>query len=156
MTTMTRRSGLILMLGAASLLAGCEEDAAKPYVEFVGGGFIFNYRTANHYYGFVVRQKKPLPEGSKLEARFEVPEGAPEQVVEQPARSGQLQYVFQTGDLQGIVKGHPYKASLRILDGATGAELAKYEKSFKTDVDQSALPEDPLVVGPGYQKPSPQ
>ncbi len=147
------RRGLLL-LACAGLLAGCEDDAAKPYVEFVGGGFIFNYRTANHYYGFVVRQKKPLPEGSKLEARFEVPDGAPEQVIEQPSRPGQLQYVFQTGDLRGIVKGHPYKASLRILDGTTGAELASYEKTFKTDVDQSALPEDPLVVGPGYEQPT--
>ena len=143
-----------MALGLAMLLAACGDDAAKPYVEFVGGGFIFNYRTANHYYGFVVRQKKPLPEGSRLEARFEVP-GGPEQVVEQQARSGQLQYVFQTGDLQGIVKGHPYKASLRLLDGATGAEIAKYETSFKTEVDQSALPEEPLVVGPGYQQPEP-
>ncbi len=153
MKTMTRRN-VLLALGCAGLLAGCGDDVAKPYVEFVGGGFIFNYRTANHYYGFVVRQKKPLPEGSKLEARFEMPGGAPEQVLEQPSRPGQLQYVFQTGDLQGIVKGHPYKAILRILDGTTGAEIAKYEKSFKTEVDQSALPEEPLVVGPGYQKPA--
>lgn len=152
MKTMTRRHGLLLALGFTALLAGCGDDSAKPYLEFVGGGFIFNYRTADHYYGFVVRQKKPLPDGSKLEARFEVP-GGPEQVVEQASRPGQLQYVFQTGDLQGIVKGHPYKAVLRVLDGATGAEIAKYEKSFKTDVDQSTLPEDPLVIGPGYQQP---
>ncbi|MGH6820558.1 MAG: hypothetical protein ACREDU_06810 [Methylocella sp.] len=156
MKDITRRLALTLALGSAGFLAGCEDDIAKPYVEFVGGGFIFNYRTANHYYGFVVRQKKPLPDGAKLEAHFEVPGWPAEQVVEQPARSGQLQYVFQTGDLEGIVKGHPYKASLRILDGKTGAEIAKYETSFKTDVDQSALPKDPLVVGPGYQKPVPQ
>ena len=152
MRTTTRRR-FMLISGCAGLLAGCEDDAAKPYLEFVGGGFIFNYRTANHYYGFVARQKKPLPEGSKLEARFEVPWG-PEQVFEQPSRPGQLQYVFQTGDLSGIVKGHPYKASLRILDGTTGVEIARYEKIFKTDVDQSALPDQPLVEGPGYQQPA--
>lgn len=152
MKTMTRRR-LMLALSCAGLLGACEDDVAKPYLEFVGGGFIFNYRTANHYYGFVVRQKKPLPEGSKLEARFEVPWG-PDQVFEQPSRPGQLQYVFQTGDLSGIVQGHPYKASLRILDGATGAEIARYEKTFKTDVDQSTLPDQPLVEGPGYQQPA--
>ena len=64
--------GLVVLLGIQLQLSGCGEDSAKPYVEFAGGGFIFNYRTANHYYGFVVRQKKPLPAGSKLEARFEV------------------------------------------------------------------------------------
>ena len=82
----------------------------------------------------------------------EVPNG-PEQVFEQPAREGQLQYVFQTGDLDGIVKDHPYKAVLRIIDGATGAEIARYHKTFKTAVDQSTLPPDPLVVGPAYQQP---
>ena len=144
--------GLALLAGIQLQLSGCGEDSAKPYVEFAGGGFVFNYRTANHYYGFVVRQKKPLPAGSKLEARFEVPNG-PEQVFEQAAREGQMQYVFQTGDLDGIVKDHPYKAVLRIIDGATGTEIARYQKTFKTSVDQSTLPNDPLVVGPAYQLP---
>jgi hypothetical protein len=144
---------LLLVIALAGPLLGCKDDTSTAYVEFVGGGFIFNYRTANHYYGFVVRQKKPLPEGSSLEARFEVPGSEPEQVVEQPMRRGQLQYVFQTGDLDGIVKDHPYKVTLRILDGTTGAVIAKYETTFKTDVDQSTLPGGPLVVGPGYQQP---
>ena len=148
---MSRR--LILAFALASPLLSCKDDASTAYVEFVGGGFIFNYRTANHYYGFVVRQKKPLPEGSRLEARFEVPGSEPEQVVEQPMRRGQLQYVFQTGDLNGIVKDHPYKATLRILDGTTGAVIAEYETTFKTAVDQLTLPQGPLVVGPGYQQP---
>ena len=149
--TMSRR--LILAFALASLLSGCRDDASIAYVQFVGGGFICNYRTANHYYGFVVRQKKPLPEGSRLEARFEVPGGRPEQVVEQPTRRGQLQYVFQTGDLDGIVKDHPYKAILRILDGTTGEVIASYETTFKSAVDQSTLPQSPLVIGPGYQQP---
>jgi hypothetical protein len=152
--SMLKTSGqLLLVIVLAGPVSGCNDDASTPYVEFVGGGFIFNYRTANHYYGFVVRQKKPLPEGSRLEARFEVPGKESEQVVEQPTRRGQLQYVFQTGDLDGIVTGHPYKAALRILDGSTGAVIATYETTFKSSVDQSTLPEGPLVVGPGYQQP---
>jgi hypothetical protein len=153
MTILKMSRQLLLAIALAGLLLSCKDDASTPYVEFVGGGFIFNYRTANHYYGFVVRQKKPLPEGSRLEARFEVPAGEPEQIVEQHMRRGQLQYVFQTGDLNGIVKDHPYKATLRILDGTTGAVIAKYETTFKTDVDQSTLPQGPLVIGPGYQQP---
>ena len=153
MIILTMSLRLKLAFALAGLLLGCKEDASTAYVEFAGGGFIFNYRTADHYYGFVVRQKKPLPEGSRLEARFEVPGGRPEQVVEQPSRPGQLQYVFQTGDIDGIVKNHPYRATLRILDGTTGAVIAKYKTTFKTDVDQSMLPEGPLVVGPGYQQP---
>ena len=152
---MRRDRRWFLSLGALTLLAACRDDAATPYLEFAGGGFIFNYRTADHYYGFVMRQKKPLPEGAKLEVHFEVPGGSDE-IVTQDARSGQLQYVFQTGNLRGIVKDHPYKAVLLVLDGKTGAEIARYEKTFQTEVDQSSLPRDPLVVGPGYQQPPPQ
>ena len=36
------------------------------------------------------------------------------------------------------------------LDDA-GKELARYERSFHTDVDQASLPSKPLVVGPGYE-----
>ncbi|MFT3988509.1 hypothetical protein [Aestuariivirga sp.] len=147
----TRRSALLACLA----LAACGDDSKTPYLEFIGGGFIFNYRTADHYYGFVARRKKPLPEGAVLEASFEVP-GGPNQVLRETSSEGKLQYTFQTGDLRGIEKGHPYKAVLRVLDGTSGAELARYEKTFTTEVDETSLPEGPLVVGPGYQQPAPQ
>jgi hypothetical protein len=136
---------------AASLLAACEDNSKAPYLEFAGGGFIFNYRNADAYYGFVVRPKKPLPEGSVLEARFEVPGGAPDYIVTTTAAPGQLQYMFKTDTLRGIVKGHDYRAVIRIIDGTTSAEIARYEKTFRTDVDQASLPDKPLVVGPAYQ-----
>ena len=145
-----RTATLIVALAAAGLLAACGDDSSTPYLEFAGGGFIFNYRTADHYYGFVARQKKTLPEGSRLEARFELPGGA-EEVLEQISRPGQLQYMFRSGDLEGIVKDHRYRAILRLIDGKTGAEIARYERTFATEVDQSTLPKEPLVVGPGYQ-----
>lgn len=138
-----------LLAGLA--LAGCEDDSSRPFLEFAGGGFVFNYRNANHFYGFVARQKKPLPEGSVIEVQFEVPGG--EERVRQPARPGQLQYAFQTGNLRGIVKDRPYRATLILRDGTTGAEIARYEKTFVTNVDQTRLPDKPLVVGPGYAEP---
>jgi hypothetical protein len=136
-----------LLLG---LLVSCEDNAATPYLEFAGGGFVFNYRNADHYYGFVVRSRKPLPEGAILEARFEMPQGAPEQVVRAEPAPGQLQYAFRTQTLRGIEKGHDYKAVIRVIDGKTGSEIASYAKSFHTDVDQASLPDKPLVTGPGY------
>lgn len=141
------------LLLAASLLIACEDNSKTPYLEFAGGGFIFNYRNADAYYGFVVRPKKPLPERSLLEARFEMPGGAPDYVVTTKPAPGQLQYMFKTDTLRGIVKGHDYKAVIRLVDGATGAEIARYEKTFHTDVDQASLPDKPLVVGPAYQQP---
>jgi hypothetical protein len=137
---------------SAFLLAACSDEQATPYLEFIGGGFVFNYRNAELYYGFVARPKKPLPEGARLEAEFEVPIGPP-LVISEPVRPGQLQYMFRTGHLRGIVKNHPYRAVLRLIDTKTGAEIARYEKTFATEVDQSTLPDRPLVVGPGYQQP---
>jgi hypothetical protein len=40
---------------------------------------------------------------------------------------------------------------MRLLD-AEGKEIARYERNFHTDVDQSTLPDQPLVVGPGYEQ----
>lgn len=139
----------MILLAALAALTACQDDKA-PYFEFAGGGFIFNYRTADHYYGFVAQVKKALPEGGTVEAQFEVPNGPPD-VETAPVREGQFQYMFRSPDMRGIVKDHPYKAVLLLRD-AKGAELARYEKTFQTDVDQSTLPATPLVVGPGYQK----
>lgn len=144
---------LSMLAGLSLLLAACGDDSATPYVEFVGGGFIFNYRNAELYYGFVARPKKALPEGAVLEAQFEIPGTAEPLVIREPVRQGRLQYMFRTGHLQGIVKDHPYKAVIRLIDGKTGNEIARYEKTFRTQVDQSTLPDQPLTVGPGYQQP---
>lgn len=142
------------MLFVAPLLWACDGGPLGPYLEFAGGGFVFNYRTANHFYGFVVRQKRPLPEGSRLRATFELPGGGRDiqEIVTVP---GRLQYKFQTGDLDGIIAGHAYNVSLALVDGATGADLERLEKTFTTEIDQSSLPSEPLVIGPGYQQPKP-
>jgi hypothetical protein len=133
--------------------AATDQQAAAIKIDFVGGGFIFNYRTADHYYGFVARPVGPLPEGARLEAHFEVPGGG-EQVVSEDATRGKLQYVFQTSGLHGIEKDHPYRAKLVVRDGQSGQELASFERTFKTEVDQASLPDSPLVIGPGYQQPN--
>lgn len=148
-TVLSRRVLLGFVLAG---LTACGDDPDTPYLDYAGGGFVFNYRTANHFYGFVVRQKKPLPEGARITVRFELP-GDRQQVVEERTTGGRLQYKFQTGDIEGIEVNHPYRAVL-VLSDASGTELQRLEKTFQTDVDQSRLPSKPLVVGPGYE-PSP-
>ncbi|TMJ41768.1 MAG: hypothetical protein E6G89_05580 [Alphaproteobacteria bacterium] len=112
---------LILVL----FLAGCGENPNAPYLAFAGGGFVFNYRNAEAFYGFIARPVRTLPEGGVIEA--------------------------QSPLLTGIVAKHDYKVVLRLID-AQGKEIAQYEQKFHTDVDQSTLPNQPLVVGPGYQQ----
>lgn len=145
---MPRATALLLL--AALSLAGCGEDASKPYLVFAGGGFVYNYRIGEAFYGFVARPERTLPEGAVIEARFENPSGGDRIVVAQPAKAGQLQYSFKTPPLKGIRDGHDYQVELRVLNPETGGTYATYSKTFRTDVDQSTLPDKPLVLGPTY------
>jgi hypothetical protein len=144
-----RLSMLALAMGLT--LAGCGEDPSAPYLEFAGGGFIFNYRNAEAFYGFVAKPLRTLPEGGVIEATLDMPNGAKPFVATEKVVPGQLQYSFKTPFLTGVQKGHEYKAVMRVID-SSGKQLARYERTFHTDVDQATLPSKPLVVGPGYQQ----
>ena len=99
----------------------------------------------------MARQLKPLPEGSVLEASFDLPDTDRKFVITKPAKAGQLQYSFETEPLRGVKKDTPYKVQLKLLEANTGKELGLVEQVFKSDVDQATLPTEALVVGPGYQ-----
>ena len=154
-------TGRLLFLIGALLLAACGDDPADdgPYVEFAGGGFIFNYRLATADYGFVIRMLRQPPSGTVLEARFEDPAGGPPIVVTSVHRWGRLDYSFRTPPVQGVKAGRDYAVELRLLVPAAGpdkpAVLASYAKSFHADVDQTILPKEALAPGPGYQKKAP-
>ena len=132
-------------------LSACKEEAPTPFLKIVGGSFLFNYRYSKMSYGFVARQLKPLPEGSVLEASFDLPDTDRKFVITKPVKAGQLQYSFETDALRGVRKNTPYKVRLKLLEANTGKELAMVEQVFKSDVDQATLPTKAPVVGPGYQ-----
>jgi hypothetical protein len=134
------------------LLVACSDNSDKPYVEFIGGGFIFNYRLAEANYGFVVKPVRRIPAGTILEAQFENPSGGEPIVVRGTAKFGRLQYVFRTPPVHGVRANHDYQVHLRLLDPADKHVIASYSRTFRSDVDQSILPESPPVVGPGYQR----
>lgn len=135
----------------ALVLPACEEKAPQPFLKIVGGSFTFNYRYSKMTYGFVARQLRPLPEGSVLEASFDLPQTERKFVITLPAKKGQLHYKFETEALRGVQKDTPYRVQLKLLEANTGKELAFVEQVFKSDVDQDALPTKAPVVGIGYQ-----
>jgi hypothetical protein len=146
---------LILTGALALLLAACGETSDKPYLKIAGGGFVFNYRYSAMNYEFVAKPLRPLPEGSILEASFEVPNSAERLIVTLPVQVGKMQYIFATPPLKGVVKGKPYKATLRLLEAGTNKELAKLEQDYRSNTDQAELPTKAPVKGPGYD-PAPQ
>jgi hypothetical protein len=147
---MKRKFAIVLV--SAFLLAACGEDqAGKPYLEFAGGGFVFNYNIAEAYYGFVARVVRRIPEGAIVEAVFENPDGGDPLVVRQTAVPGHAEYVFRTPGVQGVEAGRPYLVELRVLEPGSEKLLASIEKSFRSTADQAILPKQPTTIGPGYQ-----
>ena len=132
------------------LAAACSPDDG-PYLEFLGGGFVFNYRLAEAEYGFVVKRLRRIPDGTLLEAVLEDPGGGEPFVVRETAAWDRLEYVFRSPPVRGVQAGRDYRVQVRLLDPADRRVIATYARTFRSDVDQSVLPERAPVVGPGHQ-----
>lgn len=136
---------------ALALAAACSPgEGDGPYLEFLGGGFVFNYRLAEADYGFVVKRLRRIPEGTIIEARLENPAGGAPFVIRETASWDRLEYVFRSPPVRGVQAGRDYRVEVRLLEPG-GRLLATYARTFRSDVDQEVLPERAPVVGPGYQ-----
>ena len=147
----------MFLLAGVLLLSACGGNSADdPYLEFAGGGFIFNYRLSTADYGFIVKMLRQPPTGTVLEAQFEDPAGGPPIVVRSTHKWGQINHSFRTPSVQGVKAGRDYKVELRLFAPAEGSAepeiLATYSRVFRADQDQSVLPDKPLAPGPGYQQ----
>lgn len=140
-----------LWAALAAILIGCADDADKPYLEFAGGGFIYNYRLATANYGFVVRRVRKIPAGTIIVAEFENPGGGAPIIVQQIAGSTRLSYKFETPPVTGIKANTNYRVEVVLINPRTNAVFARYSKSFHADLNQDILPPKPPVIGPGYQ-----
>jgi hypothetical protein len=126
-----------------------EDDG--PHLEFLGGGFVFNYRLAEAEYGFVVKRLRRIPDGAIIEARLENPAGGEPFVLRETAAWDRLEYVFRSPPVRGVQAGRDYRVEVRLLDPADRRVIATYARTFRSDVDQAVLPERASVVGPGHQ-----
>ncbi len=144
-------------MAAFAVLVACSdsESDSDPYLEFAGGGFIFNYRLAEADYGFVARVLRRIPGGTIIEAQFENPSGGEPFVIRQTAKWGMIQYVFRTPPVQGVKANRDYHVEVRLLDPNNQQVMARYSRTFRSDYDQEILPEKLPTVGPGYH-PNPE
>ena len=139
----------VALVGALALATACSDDG--EYLAVAGGGFVFNYRIAEAEYGIALKPMRELPADASIEATFENPAGGNPFVVRKNGPFNPTRIAFDTPPLKGVVKDRPYKAVV-VLRDAAGGELQRIEKSFASELDQTALPERPLAIGPGYQK----
>ena len=142
------RLAAALALSVSLAAASCVDTS--QYLELAGGGFIFNYRNAEATYGIILVPRKDPPEGAVIEVSFENPAGGDPILLNKPARGGG-RIEFETPGVQGVEKDKPYHVVV-LLRAADGTELQRLEKDYKSDLDQSVLPERPLAIGPGYQQ----
>lgn len=139
----------LILLG----LIGCGGDKAeKPYLKFIGGGFIFNYRIAEVSYGFVLGVKRALPKGAIIKVAFEDPSSSAPIIIERKSMPGRSKYDFSTPALKGVKPDKPYTVIVELIEQERQQVIAKYSKQFKTHLDQSVLPEIAPTYGPGYHR----
>ena len=135
------------------MAVGCSDESQDlaPYLEFAGGGFVFNYRHGDADYGFVAKTLRPIPKGTIIEAKFENPDGGDPFVIRETVERRRLQYVFRTSPVHGVKANRAYRVDLRLLDPKDGRIMASYTRNFRSNVDQEVLPDRPTVIGPGHQ-----
>lgn len=140
------RMGILALAGL--MLQAC--GGSEEYIAFDGGGFIFNYRIAEAYYGVSVKPMRRLAPGTVLEASLENPAGGKAFIVRKEIKGPALRYTFRTPPLKGVEKNSPYQVMVRVMSAPGGRELSRISKTITSELDQSALPARPLAIGPGY------
>jgi hypothetical protein len=129
------------------ILTACGDDSGqKDYLKIAGGGITYNYRYSQVSMVVIAQQKYPLPEGSTVEAQFDLPGQTARQIVTLPAMTGKLTYKLQSEPMTGIKKDGEYNVTIRLLNSA-GKELDRDDRIFVSDQDQSTLPSKPIVEG---------
>lgn len=145
---------VVVLLGVG--LAFREDPAEKPFLNFAGGGFIFNYRVAEVFYGFTVHVTKPLQSGSIIEAEFENPKDGSRIVVSTRVNPRTTRYSLHTPSVRGVKAGKPYKVVVSLYDFRHQTLIERHEKTYASQISDDIVPERPLTIGPGYHIPPDQ
>lgn len=125
----------------------------KPYLHISGGGFIFNYRNADAYYGFTADVLRPLGNGSIIEAIFEDTAGGRPHTAVERVSSMTTRYSLRSPPLHGIAAHNPYTVSIRVYDRLHRRLIWETERSYSSQLSDEVMPRKALTVGPGYHRP---
>ena len=150
---MARRSSLpvigLLLAGAA--LGACRDEGGKgEYFAISGKLFEFNYRLAKATYIVTLNPMQPMDDSQVAVASFENPAGGEPLVIRQKIWPKLDHVTLESPPLTCVVKDKPYAVSISI-EGADGAVVQKIDTTMTSSLDQSILPDRPLVVGPVYE-----
>ncbi len=139
---------LIVLAGAFGLVA-CRDAGEADYLNVSGKIFVFNYRIAQATYLLTLAKLRPLPDGAMLETTFENPAGGDPLIVRQKIWPMMEKITVESPPIKCVKANREYKVSMHLED-ASGKLLQSIERKMISDVDQSVMPDKPLVVGPFY------
>ncbi|WP_367716812.1 hypothetical protein AB2N04_02485 [Nitratireductor sp. GISD-1A_MAKvit] len=126
------------------------DPSDAPFVKVLGGGFIFNYREGEVFYGFTAQVMRPLASGSVIEATFEDPAGGKPYVVSERVSTMTDRYALRTPAVRGVEAKKPYEVSIRLYDREKSRMIWETETTFVSQISDGVVPDQPLTVGPGY------
>ena len=145
-----------LLLAAALLalcaIAGCRDAGGEGrYFELSGHLFSFNYRISTAVYIITLNPVRPMEEGQTVVATLENPAGGEPIVVRQKVWPKLSHVTVESPPLQCVLKDRPYAVSL-VVEDASGKALQTIETTVTSTLDQSVLPDRPLVLGSVYER----
>jgi hypothetical protein len=146
---MTGAAIRLVMLSLLLLAGACRETGTDEYLVLTGRIFVFNYRVATATYVVTFSKQKPVPDGSTVLALFDNPAGGEPLVVEQKVWPLLEKVAIESPPLSCVVKGKPY-GFVVTLTGPDKSVLQTIESTLTSTLDQTVLPDRPLVVGPVY------
>lgn len=127
-----------------------EDPANDPYLKILGGGFMFNYRQGEVFYGFTAQVVRPLASGSIIEATFENPAGGAPLVVSERVSTMTDRYALRTPPIRGVEAKKPYHVAIKVYDREKKTLLWNAEHSYASVISDIVVPDKPLTIGPGY------
>lgn len=146
------------LVGLCALLFGLlllirEDPAETPHMSVLGASFIFNYRVADVHMGFTAVPMRPVPVGSILEATFTDPATGQPLVVRERIGGPDRRIAMRSPSVRGVKADTPYPVTLRLLERGSENAIWSHSFSIRSGVSDEAVPERPLTIGPGYQRP---
>lgn len=145
---------IAFVLVTITVLAGCREQSSERYVEMTSRIFVFNVRVAEASYLVTLKVVQAIPDGASVIASFANPDGGEAIIVEQKIWPKRDKIVLESPALNCVKRDKPYPFNVKILK-PNGEILQVLAGAITSTLDQTILPDRPLVVGPGYE-PNPE
>jgi len=148
---LSRTFAMAVALALSMALAGCQRETGSDPLHLTGKMFVFNYRLAYATYMITLNRTEPLPEGTTITVEFENPAGGAPLVLQRKLFPKLEKVVLESPEITCVQKAKPYRVAIRV-NGPDGAQLQVLETTVVSDLDQSVLPAQALVIGPAYDK----